>query len=104
MKELRNNFDNNQMIEEHLLQKLENSLKNLRVADVELFITAAYMKNLGKSASFHHLSQSAASTAIKRVEAAFGVPLCTHEKERICLFKGHREVRDDMIPLNCILR
>lgn len=85
MKELRNNLDNSQLIEEQLLQKLENSLKNLRVADVELFITAAHMKNLGKSASFHHLSQSAASTAIQRVEAAFGVPLCTHEKRQFRL-------------------
>ena len=85
MKELRNNFDHSQWIEEQLLQKLENSLKNLRIADVELFITAAHMKNLGKSASFHHLSQSAASTAIQRVEAAFGVQLCMHEKRQFRL-------------------
>lgn len=85
MKESRNNFEKSQLIEEQLLQKLENSLKNLRIADVELFITAALMKNLGKSASFHHLSQSAASTAIQRVEAAFGVPLCTHEKRQFRL-------------------
>jgi len=82
MKELANNA---QLVEEQLLQKLESSLKNLRVADVELFITAAHMKNLGKSASFHHLSQSAASTAIQRVEAAFGTPLCTHEKRQFRL-------------------
>ena len=78
MKELADN-------EEKLLQKLESSLKNLRVADVELFITAAHMKNLGKSASFHHLSQSATSTAIQRVESAFGMPLCTHEKRQFRL-------------------
>lgn len=72
-------------MEELLLQKMETSLKNLRVADVELFITAAHMKNLGKSAIFHHLSQSAASTAIQRVEAAFGIPLCTHEKRNFRL-------------------
>lgn len=71
--------------EAQVLQKLERSLKNLRIADVELFITAAHMKNLGKSASFHHLSQSATSTAIQRVEAAFGVPLCTHEKRQFRL-------------------
>ncbi len=74
-----------QVLEEQLLQKLETSLKNLRIADVELFITAAHMKNLGKSAAFHHLSQSATSTAIQRVEAAFGVPLCTHEKRQFRL-------------------
>lgn len=73
------------LLEEQLLQKMENSLKNLRVADVELFITAAQMKNLGKSALFHHLSQSATSTAIQRVEAAFGIPLCTHEKRQFRL-------------------
>lgn len=78
MKELSNN-------EKEILQKLENSLKNLRIADVELFITASLMKNLGKSAQFHHLSQSAASTAIQRVEAAFGVSLCTHEKRQFRL-------------------
>jgi DNA-binding transcriptional LysR family regulator len=74
-----------QKSEELLLQKLESSLKNLRIADLELFITAAYMKNLGKSAKFHNLSQSAASTAILRVESAFTMNLCTHEKRRFCL-------------------
>ncbi|HEY2811711.1 MAG TPA: LysR family transcriptional regulator [Rhabdochlamydiaceae bacterium] len=68
-----------------LLQKRESFLKNLRIADVELFITAAHLKNLGKSASLHHLSQSAASTAIQRVEAAFDTPLCTHEKRQFRL-------------------
>jgi DNA-binding transcriptional LysR family regulator len=79
------NSNNIKLIEEELLQKLETSLKNLRIADVELFITAAQMKNLGKSAAFHNLSQSATSTAIQRVEAAFGVPLCTHEKRQFRL-------------------
>jgi DNA-binding transcriptional LysR family regulator len=69
----------------HLLQAMENSLKHLRVADLEVFITAAHLKNLGKSASFHHLSQSAASTVIQRVETAFGIPLCTHEKRQFGL-------------------
>lgn len=72
-------------LEGKLLQKLENSLRNLRIADLELFITAAQMKNLGKSALFHHLSQSAASTAIQRVESAFGMSLCTHEKRQFRL-------------------
>ena len=85
MKELDLSIDTTQLPEEKLLQKLESSLKNLRIADVELFITAAHMKNLGKSASFHHLSQSATSTAIQRVEAAFGVSLCTHEKRQFRL-------------------
>lgn len=66
-------------------KSLERSLKNLRIADVELFITAAHMQSLGKSAAFHHLSQSATSTAIKRVEAAFGASLCTHEKRQFRL-------------------
>jgi DNA-binding transcriptional LysR family regulator len=64
---------------------MDANLKNLRIADVELFIRAALLKNLGKSAAFHHLSQSAASAAVQRVEAAFGIPLCTHEKRRFCL-------------------
>lgn len=73
------------LLEEKVLQKIESSLKNLRIADLELFITAALMKNLGKSALFHNLSQSAASTAIQRVELAFGMPLCTHEKRQFRL-------------------
>ena len=57
-----------------------NRLSHLRISDLELFITAAHLKSLSKAASFHNLSQSAASTAILRVEAAFERPLCTHEK------------------------
>lgn len=67
------------------MKKIESALKGLRIADVELFIGAALMKNLGKSAAFHHLSQSAASAAIQRVETAFGIPLCTHEKRQFRL-------------------
>jgi len=72
-------------LQESMLQKLENSLRNLRIADLEIFVSAAHMKNLGKAALAHHLSQSAASTAIKRVEAAFGVELCTHERRQFGL-------------------
>lgn len=71
-------------------QKIEQPLKNLRIADIELFISAAQFKNLGKSASFHHLSQSAASTAIRRVEDAFGLTLCTHEKKPFALTQDGR--------------
>lgn len=60
-------------------------LKSLRIADLELFITAAQMKSLGKSAAFHCISQSGASTAVRRIEAAFGESLCTHEKRRFRL-------------------
>ena len=73
------------LLEEKFLQKLESSLKSLRVADLELFITAAQMQNLGKSAEVHHLSQSGASAAIRRVEGAFGLSLCTHEKRQFRL-------------------
>jgi DNA-binding transcriptional LysR family regulator len=66
-------------------ETLESSLKNLRVADVELFVSAAQLNSLGKSASLHHLSQSAASAAILRVETAFGTSLCAHEKKRFRL-------------------
>src|SRR3990167_2733335 len=85
MQESASTINAKEWLEEKLLQKLESSLRNLRIADVELFITAAQMKNLGKSALFHHLSQSASSTAIQRVEAAFGVTLCTHEKRQFRL-------------------
>jgi len=85
MKESTDNSDATQFLEEGLLQKLEGSLKSLRIADLELFITAAQTKNLGKSASLHHLSQSAASTAVQRVETAFGISLCTHEKRQFRL-------------------
>lgn len=60
-------------------------MKNLRIADLELFITAAHLKNLGQAATLHHLSQSAASSAVQRVEKAFGYPLCTHEKRQFRL-------------------
>ncbi len=64
-----------------------NRLRDLRIADLELFIAAAHFKNLGQAASLHHLSQSAASAAILRVEAAFERPLCTHEKRQFRLTK-----------------
>ena len=47
------------------------SLRDLRIADLDLFVTAAHLKNLGQAATLHHLSQSGASAAIQRVEAAF---------------------------------
>src|SRR5476651_2048149 len=64
---------------------MNRHLSYLRLADLELFITAAHLKSLGKAASFHNLSQSAASAAILRVEAAFDRPLCTHEKRQFRL-------------------
>jgi len=72
-------------LEEQTMQKLELSLKNLRVADAELFISAARMGNLGKAAKIHFLSQSAASTAIFRLETAFNIALCTHQKKKFTL-------------------
>ncbi len=47
MKELMNHSVASPLFEEKLLQKLESSLKNLRIADVELFITAAHTKTWG---------------------------------------------------------
>ncbi len=67
--------------------KNESFLSNLRIADLELFISAANLNNLGKAAKLHNLSQSAASTAIQRVEAAFGEDLCSHEKRQFSLTK-----------------
>lgn len=68
-------------------ERHKTSLHNLRVADLDLFISAARLKNLGKAAKLHHLSQSAASAAVQRVEAAFDRPLCTHEKRQFRLTK-----------------
>ena len=73
---------------EKSLQGLEQRVKNLRVADMEIFISAAHMQSLGKAAKSHYLSQSATSTAVQRVEQAFQVPLCTHERRQ---FKLTRE-------------
>lgn len=64
---------------------MNQALRYLRIADMELFITAAHLKNLGKAAMMHNLSQSAASAAIMRVENAFGYDLCMHEKRHFRL-------------------
>lgn len=64
---------------------LSKTLRNLRIADLELFITAAHLGSLSNAAALHHISQSAASTAIQRVEIAFGRPLCTHERRAFSL-------------------
>src|SRR5689334_21897726 len=64
----------------------DNSIKELAHwrSDLELFITAARLGNLGQAASLHHLSQSAASAAIMRVEKSLGRNLCiTHYKVAI---------------------
>ncbi len=63
----------------------EQALSNLRIADLELFVTAARFNNLGKAAVLHHLSQSAASATIRRLEAALGFNVCTHEKRHFRL-------------------
>jgi len=62
-----------------------NALRNLRIADLELFVTAARLKSLGQAAAIHYLSQSAASTAIQRLEAALGFDVCRHEKRQFRL-------------------
>lgn len=68
------------------------NLKDLRIADLELFICAAHLKNLGKAAALHHLSQSGASSAILRVEAAFGRRLCEHERRQFKLTEEGRNL------------
>lgn len=64
-----------------------NRFNDLRLADLSLFITAAKMKSLSRAAAMHHLSQSAASSAIQRVEKALGKDLSTHEKRQFSLTK-----------------
>lgn len=68
------------------------SLEDLRIADLNLFITAAHLQSLGKAAQLHHLSQSAASAAVLRVEAAFGRRLCQHERRQFRLTKEGKEL------------
>ncbi|MCE5295355.1 MAG: LysR family transcriptional regulator [Chlamydiales bacterium] len=53
-----------------------SQLRYLRIADLELFVSASLFNSLGKAAIQHHLSQSAASAAILRVENAVGKPPC----------------------------
>jgi DNA-binding transcriptional LysR family regulator len=67
------------------MRQMSQALRHLRIADLELFITAAHLKNLSKAAVIHNLSQSAASAAIMRVETAFRYPLCMHEKRHFRL-------------------
>lgn len=53
---------------------------DLRISDLQIFYTAARLNGLGKSAIFHNISQSAASTAVQRVERSLKMNLCAHEK------------------------
>lgn len=86
VKELLNNRDSDVTPKKNQsLVDFKGSLGNLRIADLELFVATARLKNLGQAAKLHHLSQSAASAAIQRVEAAFGRPLCTHERRQFRL-------------------
>lgn len=70
----------------------DTALRSLRIGDLELFITAARLGNLGQAALLHHLSQSAASAAIMRVEKSLGRNLCTHEKRQFGLTKEGKEL------------
>ncbi len=65
---------------------------DLRISDLELFVTAARLSNLGQAAALHHLSQSAASTAIQRVEVSLGQALCTHERRQFRLTAEGKEL------------
>lgn len=64
---------------------MNNLLRHLRLVDLELLITTAYLKNISKAAAVHNLSQSAASTAIQRVEMAFGQKFFHHERRHFRL-------------------
>lgn len=76
--------------------EMNNLLSHLRLADLELFITAGHLKNLSKAASLHNLSQSAASAAIGRVELAFNTNLCTHEKRQFRLTNDGAQLLPEM--------
>ncbi|MFM8454098.1 MAG: LysR family transcriptional regulator [Gammaproteobacteria bacterium] len=64
---------------------MNNLLRHLRLVDLELLITTATLKNLSKAAAVHNLSQSAASSAIQRVEIAFGQKFFHHERRQFRL-------------------
>lgn len=69
---------------------MNSLLRHLRIADLELFISAARLSSVSKAALIHHISQSSASAAIQRVEAAFDRSLCRHEKRYFRLTQeGH---------------
>lgn len=95
-----------------------SSLRHLRIADLELFLTAARLSSLGRAAALHHLSQSAASAAILRVEDAVGMPLCLHERRQFqltevgrswiprateCLQQLYRSLSADGGPLRVVM-
>ncbi len=64
---------------------LNRNLSHLRLIDLQLLISAYKFNSLTKAAKHHHLSQSAASSAIQRVESAFGQTISTHEKRQFTL-------------------
>lgn len=84
-----------------LLQKNRSrslrTLRDLRIADLELFITAAELEHLGKAATLHYMSQSAASSAIMRIEQAFGIALCEHQKRGFQLTRQGKELLPQLI-------
>lgn len=57
-------------------------IDNCSIAEIRLFRTAALKQSISKAAAAHHLSQSAASTAIGRLEKALNLPLLEHGKNR----------------------
>lgn len=60
-------------------------IDNCSIAEIRLFRTAALQQSISKAAKAHHLSQSAASTAIARLEKALNLPLLEHGKNRFQL-------------------
>ncbi len=60
-----------QKIKEEQKEVFATHLRNLRIADLELFITAAHLKNLGQAASLHHLMSKRCQFCYSTSRASF---------------------------------
>lgn len=57
----------------------------INIAYLKCFYDAALMGSVSESARRNHVSQSAVSQAIAKLEKALGVPLCLHKKQQFKL-------------------
>jgi DNA-binding transcriptional LysR family regulator len=62
------------------IKGLSQSGFGVRLLDIKLFTLAARYKNLTLASKKIHLSQSAASASIKKLESALGINLCCHKR------------------------
>ena len=60
-------------------------IDNCFILELRLFRTAALKGSISAAAKIYYMSQSAASSAIQRLETALGIPLLDHGKNRFQL-------------------